>query len=133
MTEHEEMVAAAEERLCALLQDARDQVDAVIQRAEDEADRLIREVKAATGVEICTPPPPSHKVPGVLDVRLGDLAEIAALCGYLLAGAELLGSHVQVGSERTVGAVLKTAVDVPTGAAVVHLLSSSKFFAPDEG
>lgn len=132
MSAADEEIAAAEERLYALLLAAREDADAVLRKAANEADRLIRDVKAKTGVEIGPPPPPA-KPPTVMDVSLGSLAEVAELCGHLLAAVELLAPHVQFGSERTVGALLKTTVDVSTGSMARHYLQKSGFFTNEEG
>lgn len=126
----EEFVDRARERAFALLVQARADADEVIRRAVEEVAELRREVLDATGVEIVEAPPP--KVPAVHDVRLGDLAELAVQCHHLLAAVELLKPHVQVGSARTVGAVLKTGVPLSTAAMAVHWLHQSGFYAPEE-
>jgi len=129
-SENEELVARAREQANALLEQARADADEVIRRAAEEVDELRREVLDATGVEIVEAPPP--KVPAVHDVCLGHLAKLAVQCHHLLAAVELLKPHVQVGSARTVGAVLKTGVPLSTATMAVHWLNKSGFFAAEE-
>lgn len=129
--EAEEMVAEARERAFTRLLRAKEEADAVIREAADEVAEIRREVLATTGVEIVEEPP--GKPPTIHDVQLGALADLAVNCHHLLAAIELLSPHVQVGSTRTVGAVLKTGVDLPTAALAVHHLQQSGFCAPDEG
>lgn len=127
----DEVVEAAVEQVRVLMEEAFAQVAAIHAEVREAVGRIRAEVLDATGVEIIREPPP--RVPAVHDVRLGDLAELAVRCHHLLAAVELLSPHVQAGSVRTVGAVAKAAVDLPTAAMAVHYLKQSEFYALDEG
>lgn len=127
----EEILAEAADRVRELWEQAQAAAYEAVREAADEVDRIRVEVLAATGVEIVAELP--EKVPDVMDVQMGGLAELAEQCGFLLAAVELLAPHVRHGSVRTVGSIVKAAVDGPTGAMAVHYLRQSKFYAPEEG
>ena len=128
--ERQRILAEGADRVRELWERAQAAMYGAMREAADEVDRIRVEVLAMTGVEIVAELP--EKVPYVMDVPMGALAEQAERCTHLLAAVELLSPHVQHGSVRTVGAVLKTGVDVPTGAMALHWLRQSKFYAPEE-
>lgn len=127
--EQRRLVDEATDRMDALLERAQRVAYEAMREAVDEVDKIRQRVLEAAGIEIVSHIP--EKVPAPMDVRLDGLAELAEQCGYLLAAAELLAPHVQRGSSRTVGAVLKTSVDEVIGAAVLQYLNRSKFYAPE--
>lgn len=129
--EQQRLVDEAADRVRVLLEGAQYAAYQVTQAAAEEADQIRRQVLEAVGVEIIAQPP--GKLPAVHDVRLGDLAELAVSCRHLLAGVDLLAPHVQHGSARTVGAIVKTSVDAATGAAALTFLNRAGFYAPEEG
>lgn len=126
----EQIVAEAQERALAILLRAQEASEALKREAAAEVDRIRQQVLDATGYEITEPSPP--KQPSAMDVQLGELAELALQCHHLLAAVEVLSPHVQVGETRTVGALAKAGVDLPTAAIALDYLRKSRFFA-DEG
>lgn len=127
-----EMVAEGQERVMSLLDRIEEKIDAVMREGLEEIEQIRREVLDATGVDIRGVSSP--EVPAVLDLLLGDLALLAGRCRHLLAGVELLGDHVRLGSTRTVGAAVKAGVDRETASKAVFRLQQSGFFGtPDEG
>lgn len=125
----EEVVADGVARVHDLLLQAQAAAEAVIGRFADEVDEVRRDVLERTGVQIT--PEVSARIPAVMDVSMTSLAATAEQCRLLLAAVQLLGEHVQPGSVRTVGAVVKT-MDQRTGALVLDYLGRSGFYAPDD-
>jgi hypothetical protein len=128
----EAMAAEAQQRVMTVLDETKERVESVLREAEEEIERIRRECRDRTGIEIGqTSAPPAT---AVTDTLLGDLAVIAGNCRHVVAAADLLGAHLRFGSTRTVGAVLKAGVDLPTAASVVRHLTESGFFdGPDGG
>jgi hypothetical protein len=130
--EADELLAArGQERVMNLLDATQLKIDVVIAESVEEVERIRCEVQAATGIDISGAPSPESAT--VLDVRLGNLAVLAADCRELLAGVELLQPHVRLGSVKTVGAVAKAGVDLSTAAKAVYHLQQSGFFGTPEG
>lgn len=126
-----ELAAEAEQRVMAILDRTKEKVDAVIREAEEEIERIRQGVLSRTGIDISRAPSPES--PTVMDVQLGNLASLAEDCRHLLAGVELLGEHVRLGSTKTVGMVAKAGVDLSTASEAVHRLQMSGFFSAEEG
>lgn len=124
------VVADGVARVHDLLLQAQAAAETVIGRYADQVDAVRREVLELTGVEIVPEAP--TRVPAVMDVPLGSLAATAEQCRLLLAAVQLIEEHVQPGSARTVGALLKTSVDPRTGALALDYLNRSGFYASDD-
>jgi hypothetical protein len=125
------LAAQAQQRISALLDRTQPQIDSVIRGAEEEIEQIRRETRATTGIDIGQPSSPQE--PTITDVRCGDLAILAERCRHVVAAADLLGAHVRFGSTRTLGAVFKAGVDLPTAAEAVQRLQRSEFYSGEDG
>lgn len=128
-SDQDRLVLEARARVVAICEAAYEASQSVMRRAADEVDEIRQETLAATGVEIL-PPSPSQLLT-VMDVPLGQLAELAERCHQLLAGVEMLGDHVTFGETRTVGVVVKAGVDIARASIALDFLRKSRFFADD--
>jgi hypothetical protein len=115
----EAAVAAAQER-----------VEEIVRETADRIAEIRQQVLDAHGVEILNEP---MAAPSAMDVPMDELARMAEQCHHLLAAVEMLSPHVRFGDPRTVGAVVKAAVDLPTGAIALDYLRRSAFFRAEEG
>lgn len=88
-TDPDEVVAAGAERIRDLMFQARAAAEETIGRYADQVDEVRREVLERTGVQIVPETP--TRIPAVMDVTLGLLAETAERCRLLLADAARQG------------------------------------------
>ncbi|KUL26617.1 hypothetical protein [Streptomyces regalis] len=125
-----ELAAQAQQQVMDLLDRTQEQIDSLIREAEDSVAQIRRDCRDATGIDIGEASSPQEAA--LTDVLCGDLALLAERCRHLVAGADLLGTHVRPGSTKPLGAVLKAGVDLSTAAEAVRRLQRSGFFGACE-
>lgn len=126
-----DLAAQAQQQVMDVLDRTQERLDTVLREAEEEVERIRRECRETTGIDIAQPSSPQASE--LTDVLCGDLALLAERCRHLVAGVDLLGPHVRLGSTRPLGAVLKADVDLSTAAEAVRLLQRSGFYPGPEG